>query len=164
MILSYVQITHSGKILPVSLKVSRVKDALEQCNIVTFPMPTGRYTHMTQMLQCTQGHVGIYQTEYFRWNRHVQTLQLTCAEMVMEMWKIVQSSSAGTPVLTGVPIVQPAPTHLTFNVQYQDNAFILNSIVMVILNVNMGKMRILMCARRNTNQTILYQNMPPSDV
>ena len=66
MILSYVQIAHSGKILTVSLKISRVKDALEQCNIVTFPMPTGRFTHMSQILQCTQGHVGIYQTEYLR--------------------------------------------------------------------------------------------------
>ena len=74
-----------------------------------------------------------------------------------------QSSSAGSPVLTGVLIVQPAPTQHTFNAKYQDNVLIPNSIVMVILNVNMEKMRILMCARKNTKKTMLYQNMPPLD-
>ena len=58
----------------------------------------------------------------------------------------IQFITAGSLVTTQVPTAQPAPTQHSSNVLIPINVFILNSGVMVILNVNMGKMRILMCA------------------
>ena len=58
----------------------------------------------------------------------------------------IQFITAGSLVTFQVLTAQPAPTQHSSNVLVPINVFIHNCGVMVILSVNMVKMRILMCA------------------
>ena len=66
-------------------------------------------------------------------------------------------------IQTAQPTAQPAQVLPTSTAHIHIIVYILICNVMVILNVNMGRMRILMIARSSIKKIKSYQNMPPSD-
>ena len=110
------------------------------------------------MKPTTQEHVVINLTEF---------LKLDNAALLMILQRAVQPGlvryspvqTTHLPVIAGSLVTaqdltaQPAQILHTFTAYIQIIVYILNLNVMVILNVNMGRMRILMCARSSMKKT-----------
>ena len=135
MTLFFVQTTHSGKIFPV------YKPSIEHWfkgKDVRGPFNTVTGHCQTITIQSGKALAEICQTGFLILNGYAQTLQIKF------VWTLVMIQLLDAqPALILHTSAAPNPTHVFTQV----------FIVMVILNVNMGKMRILMCARSSIKKT-----------
>ena len=137
----------------------RVSDVQEPTNIVTILGVRRDHGTMVFLIKpSTQEHVLINLTEYLKWDSTVLLMiVLTIVLHILVKCSLVLTTHQ--PVIAGIlvtsqdPTAQPAQILHTSTAHIQIIVYILNLDVMVILNVNMGRMRILMCARSSIKKT-----------
>ena len=143
--------------------------AQEPTNIATIPgVRRLQDTTFILMKPTTQEHAVTSLTEFLKLDNTVllMTLQKFVQPGMVKCFLVLTTHQliiAGSLVTTQDLTAQPAQVLPTSTAHIHIIVYILIYNVMVILNVNMGKMRILISAKSSIKKTKLYLSIPPSD-